>query len=143
MEKVTLASSGVIVRLATPYDIDGIRKIAKPNRQQIGTIDILDLSDSIEQESVVVAEYMKYIIGFIHWTRERGYAFIHQLCVDERFRRRGIAELLFFEAPSPKRWRCYADNNDGNAFFEKMKGVIIGGSFSNGRPVHLYEKSPE
>lgn len=83
------------VRWAQERDIQSVKRLADDNRHALGFVVQASLEERARQHGLLVGEHRGEVIGFVsfHHRRDR-WTTIRELCVGEKYRRRGVGRAL-------------------------------------------------
>lgn len=109
-----------MIRLAKEEDIPFVSKIARQNREFIGFVMNVALTEAIKKESLYVYEKEDSIIGFVHYhKRLDGWSTLHEIAVAKEYHGKGIGKELLNIPPEPVRLKTTEDNINAIAMYEK------------------------
>lgn len=102
---------------ATLEDIDGIKKIADKNANEIGFVLRPALEEHCKKGSLLVAKDKDKIIGFCNYNkRNDGVNIIYEICNDFKYRGNGIAKAMIEKLERPIQLKCPIDNESNNFY---------------------------
>lgn len=102
---------------ATLEDIDGIKKIADKNANEIGFVLRPALEEHCKKGSLLVAKDKDKIIGFCNYNkRNDGVNIIYEICNDFKYRGNGIARAMIEKLKRPIQLKCPIDNESNNFY---------------------------
>lgn len=102
---------------ATLEDIDGIKKIADKNANEIGFVLRPALEEHCKKGSLLVAKDKDKIIGFCNYNkRNDGVNIIYEICNDFKYRGNGIAKAMIEKIERPIQLKCPIDNESNNFY---------------------------
>lgn len=102
---------------ATLEDIDGIKKIADKNANEIGFVLRPALEEHCKKRSLLVAKDKDKIIGFCNYNkRNDGVNIIYEICNDFKYRGNGIAKAMIEKLERPIQLKCPIDNESNNFY---------------------------
>jgi len=83
------------VRWAYEKDMDAVKRLADDNRNALGFVVRTSLEEQACRRELLIAEQQGRVIGFVSLHHRRdGWTTIHELCVTEGSRRRGMGRAL-------------------------------------------------
>jgi ribosomal protein S18 acetylase RimI-like enzyme len=127
------------MRLATHDDIPMIAKLARQWRMELGYVMIPALRESIERQSLIVADIGGQVVGFVNFRRRRdGWQTIYEIAVDRGHLRAGVGRWLVEMVPRPVRLKCTKDNA-ANEFYRQIGFKHIGTEVGRKRPLNVYQ----
>lgn len=98
-------------------DIDGIKKIADKNANEIGFVLRPALEEHCKKGSLLVAKDKDKIIGFCNYNkRNDGVNIIYEICNDFKYRGNGIAKAMIEKIERPIQLKCPIDNESNNFY---------------------------
>lgn len=110
---------------ATLEDIDGIKKIADKNANEIGFVLRPALEEHCKRGSLLVAKDKDIIIGFCNYNKRKdGVNIIYEICNDFKYRGNGIAKSMIEKLKKPIQLKCPIDN-ESNKFYEHYGFKLI------------------
>lgn len=142
-------NESVVVRKATPADLDAIKIIADAHRHELGFVLRPALAESIGRDEVLVAENHQGLIGFVEYHHRRDtQTTLYHVAVIPRYRRQGIGRMLVnalcVEAESLGkrmiRLKCPADL-PARSFYACLGFEMLKEEQGNGRPLLIWSLS--
>lgn len=122
------------IRLGTPQDLDGIKRIMKQSKHLRGTTSPMFLGKDIyERKELAVAEHKGRLYGYVLIRNlvRKPWTSLHYVGVDESARGRGLGKRLvnWTMRQSPHgliRLICSKDNIEAHKFYKSMDFVQLG-----------------
>jgi len=143
------ATDTLVIRKATPADLDAIKIIADAHRHELGFVLRPALAESIGRDEVLVAENHQGLIGFVEYHHRRDtQTTLYHVAVIPRYRRQGIGRMLVnalcVEALSLGkrviRLKCPADL-PARGFYACLGFETLKEERGNGRPLLIWSLS--
>jgi ribosomal protein S18 acetylase RimI-like enzyme len=133
------------VRPARQEDISCIKKLVdvRPNKRWLGFVSTAYMASSIAAGELHVATSGRAVVGFIRWHRRRdGWTSIYEICVDERYRQRGVGrKLVDILGKGPVRLKCHWDNQ-ACVFYRRLMFSKTGEYITRrGKLLNVFERS--
>lgn len=96
------------IRFAVEADIPAIVKIARQYRSELGYVMTPALRESLQRQTLVVAEYSNRVVGFVnYYTRKRdGVSVVYEIAVERSHKGSSIGRSLLDIVPRPVRLKC-------------------------------------
>lgn len=117
IEKVNV--EGYEIRPATLEDIDGIKRIADANSNEIGFVLRPALEEAVGKNHLIVACNGNEVLGFCNYNirKDDGATVIYEICTDYKYRGNHIGARMIDALNRPVRLKC-PEGNESNKFYE-------------------------
>lgn len=137
------------IRHAQKKDIQAVKRLADDNRNALGFLVRASLEERLRHRGLLVCEHQGEVIGFVSFHHRRdGWTTIHELCVEEQYRRQGVGRALveavkddaLRAGQSGIRLKCPVDL-PANGFYARLgftRAAVVEG---RRRPLAVWEKS--
>lgn len=130
-----------MLRLAAEDDLKAIKKIANQNREFIGFIMAVARRESIQAQSLWVAEDQGEVAGFVHYhARRDGWHTLHEIGVLKDRQGQGLGLQLLAQVPLLIRLKTTVDNRGAARFYEREGFTRVRVEEGRKRALAVYEK---
>jgi len=136
------------VRWAYEKDMDAVKRLADDNRNALGFVVRTSLEEQACRRELLIAEQQGRVIGFVSLHHRRdGWTTIHELCVTEGSRRRGMGRALVEAVEDDAlranqngiRLKCPLDL-PANGFYARLGFTRVAIEEGRRRPLAIWEK---
>ena len=136
------------VRWAQEKDVEAVKRLADENRSALGFVVRASLEERVHKGGLLVAEQHGALVGFVSFHHRRdGWTTIHELCVGDGNRCRGLGRALVLQVEQEAlckrqngvRLKCPLDL-PANGFYARLGFTRVGIEEGKRRPLAIWEK---